>query len=131
MYQTLGSWTPRWGSFASSAFPVALMAGLTTQLFEPTPGWPRAEAPVSKPASAPIPTPIDARRVSPAASRSSAAAAAMVGAVTGRGVAPVPFVAAPLVAPSGRAPGSVAAPSGGEPALTRSFVVVMVGAPAG
>ena len=40
MYQMLGIWTPRWGSFARRAFPVALCAGPTTQLFEPTPGWP-------------------------------------------------------------------------------------------
>ena len=67
MYQMLGIWTPRWGSLARRAFPVALFAGPTTQLFDPTPGCPSADVPVSKPARAPMPSPIAARRANPAA----------------------------------------------------------------
>ena len=86
---------------------MALFAGPTTQLLEPTPGWPRADAPVSKPASAPIASPIAARRANPAASRSSTAAA--------------PAAAAAADGVAGRA-GTVAAPVAVAAAPTRSFV---------
>jgi hypothetical protein len=108
MYQMLGICTPRWGSLARSAFPVALFAGPTTQLFEPTPGCPSAVSPASKPARAPISSPIFARRAKPAASRSS--------------------IAVRVVAVAGAVGAGPAAAAG---ARRRSAVVVIVGASVG
>ena len=50
MYQIDGMDTPRWGSLANSAWPVALFDGATTQSFEPTPWLDARPPPPSRPA---------------------------------------------------------------------------------
>src|SRR5262245_22413892 len=78
MNQTDGIEMPRWGSFASSAVPVSLFDGATTQLFDPTWWSPAIPRPASSPASSRIRPPVAATFRQAAASAGVGEAAAAV-----------------------------------------------------